>query len=502
MGTSLLSASPLHASLNPSSGVYFDFFQTIVVPQLSRQPDGPAGFWSGTLLRECRLDSCVMDAVVGIGALSRARHDGLHPAPHHKLQKFGPLSCRHYYTALQHYTRAIAKFGRRIKAIAQAAISPRTLLVCTILFSIFELLHGNTHAFDHLIANGLQTFRNKHLLSTNKRQQQIQHQPVQQQHQQQPRAIAPTTLDDAEMYDAECFLARTATWSAIFSPMYPRSRHIMASMTSLYELGALPPDRQGSSVGEFWRRWWQFVTMAVIWHLRVQTIRGQNRLGDSVDAELRKEQRLLLERTSLWADETQARLDEITGDNDHFSRHILTMLVFEIRICYWSGYYALESSEMAWQSCKDECSKILDMACDTVAELTTTMRYESLVSDGLMIGLLQLARECRDWTIRSRALDLAKRLIMPSSTWHVKSFVLGVTACVAAEEKGRDGVTGHIPLSERYDWTDGSWNDNFTELHVTITSRDEYQHGRYKQKQMVLGSEMLQVCDDLSTWSL
>ncbi|KAI9147338.1 hypothetical protein HJFPF1_12357 [Paramyrothecium foliicola] len=454
---------------------------SFVVPQLSQQPDGPAGFWSHTLLRECTLDSCVVDAVVGIGALSRARHDGLHPKPHHKLQRFGPQSCMHYYTALRHYTRAVAEFRRRVENISHTPLPPRTLLIFTITFSIFELLQGNTGAFDSLISNGLQLFSNPDHPPDRKEQQQ----------QQQSWAITPA-LDDAEIYDAQCFLARTATWSAIFSPMYPRSRQVIASRAVLYKLGDLPPDRQTTSVADFWRTWWQFVTMAVIWHLRVQTLYASNCLEASILLELEEEQHLLLKRTELWADETQARLDE--GAHDQFDKHILTMLVFEIKICYWSGYYALGPSETSWISCREDCIKILDMARETIVELTSTTGYESIISDGLMIGLLQLTRECRDLTVRTRALELLKLLMTPSSSWHVKSFVLGASACVAAEEMGRDGTTGHIPMLERYDWTEGSWNDDFTELHVSITSKGKDGFGFHRRKHLVLSPELLRVC--------
>jgi hypothetical protein len=375
----------------------------------------------------------------------------------------------HYYIAVQHYTRAIAQFRRRIRVMSQTPIAPRTLLIFTTLFSMFEILHGNTSAFDNLISNGLQLFSQ-------------QYQPKRKQN----WAIAPT-LDDAEIYEAECFLARTATWSAIFSPMYPRSRAVVASMASSYELGALPPDR-ATSVGEFWRRWWQFVTMAVIWHLRVQTTRATNRL-DLEYSVLKQEQTLLLERTKIWADETRERLTEAS---DKSAKHILTMLVFEIQICYWSGYYALDPSELAWQSCTKECAEILDMARNTITELTAITGYESIISDGLMIGLLQLSRECRDWNVRSTALELCKLLVTPNSSWHVKSFVLGVSACVEAEELGRDG-TGHIPMSERYDWTDGSWDDEYTELRVTITSKVESEDGFHKQKQVLRRPETLRV---------
>ncbi|KAH7311262.1 hypothetical protein B0I35DRAFT_62716 [Stachybotrys elegans] len=471
-----ISPGGLYESLNPSSILYYDFFKTVVVCQLSGQPDGPSGFWSNTLLRECTLDSRVVDAVVAIGALCRARFDGVHPEPHHRLQQLGSLSCRHYYLALQYYTRSLADFRRRIEADTCCPIPPRTLLIFTMLFSIFEILHGNTNACDNLIANGLRMFSNQLYMLTMKKQQ--------------PHKTAPKPLDD-EIHDAEFFLARTATWSAIFSPMYPRSRVTIASMTNLYRLGSFPPDRKAASVQDFWRMWWHFVTMAVIWHLRVRSITAQGPLEDSVYSELQQEQQMLLERTQLWANETQGRLDEVS--NDQRAKHVLAMLVFEIRICYWSGYYALDPSETAWQSCKQDCIHILDRAQETVDELLLNDGYELIVSDGLLIGLLQLARECRDSTVRFRSLELSKRLITTNSTWHVKSFVMGTTACLAAEEMGRDPDTGHIPMPHRYDWTDGFWNDDFTELHTILTSKGKNQYGIIKQKHVVLCPKTLGV---------
>lgn len=536
--------SHLVSALEPLSALYFDYFRQVVVSQLCTQSDGPTGFWSTTLLCECTRDASALDAVIGIAALSRARHEALYhssfPAFHGGVP--GLLSSAHYAPAVQHYSKAIAGFRQRITTPAGAygRVSPRTLLVYTMLFSVFETLHGNTSAFDHLVANGLRLF---HGALVGDRAS--------------PRRGSLTTpcqsLNDSDVYEAECFLTRTATWSALFSPMYPQSRRVLARIVSKSSvvrgellLGLPPPDRVRTSVKDFWRLWWQFITRAVLWHLRARTVLqvldqsqevDAQTHGDSHDdnddddrgrsenenpyeavtrAQLEEEQRLLTARSSLWMSETRARLDEIThpsgsSDGGNVSRDIETLanerilitMIFDIQICHLSGCFALDSSESAWssQSCLDKCNAALDVAQDIVADLTdpgshsdskTPPTREPIMSDGLLIGLLQLSRECRDRHVRWRAFGLAKRLVSRGSTQHVRSLVLGTWACMQAEEKAREPAgTGRIPLSDRYDWTAAQWVGDSCALHVVVTSRGSGPRtvGR-KQERLMLTSEM------------
>ncbi|KAH7018570.1 uncharacterized protein B0I36DRAFT_435850 [Microdochium trichocladiopsis] len=521
------------ASLDPLSTLYFDYFKCVVVSQLCTQPDGPTGFWSTTLLRECTHDLSVLNAVIGIGALSRARHEALY-RPSLQGQNGVPevLASAHYTPAVQHYSKAIASFRQRINTTASHEVVPaRTLLVYTILFSIFETLHGNTSAFDHLVANGLRLFHGR-LLGNHASPH-------------RDRLVSPRAPDDSDVYDAECFLTRTATWSAIFSPMYPQSRQVLASMAAQSSsakcellLGPPPPDRKSVSVKGFWQTWWQFITRAVLWHLRARTILDQmeqrqkvdthtddgnynnnnnNNYGESnVDledpiaavtlAQIEEEQRLLVARSTLWRSETKARLDEIVCSGTtkgncardaqiQADKRILTMMIFDVQICHLSGCFALDSSEDAWstQSCLDECNAALDVAQDIVADLTgpSSDAHESIMSDGLLIGLLQLARECRESRVRWRAFGLALQLVLRPSTRHVKSFVLGMWACIQAEEKARERGTGRIPMSHRYYWTAASWDEGRCALHVTITSREPETPGEVrKQESLLLGPEI------------
>ncbi|KXJ87027.1 hypothetical protein Micbo1qcDRAFT_218231 [Microdochium bolleyi] len=500
-----------NTALNHSDTLYLDFFKSAVVPWLCRQPDGPSGFWSRTLLRECMRDSSVVDAVIGIAALIRARNEK--PSSPSSGASDGKLQVppsKHYSSALRHYTKAIASFRQRIEATTarspQAMIPPRTLLIFTMLFAVFELMQGNTNAQDQLVSNGLQLFGGRLRPCPAWTDQQYQLTPPHE------------ALDDAEIYDAESFLIRTTTWSAIFSPMYPRSRQVLAAQATLSVsyageglLGSSPPGRIGVSVQDFWQTWWHFITKAVMWHLRVQTIlhgvkndAGNPGMNDGnalpsnsvILAQLEEEQRLLSARTLLWMIETQARLGEISGQLDtsvdqdpaqeaqlRKDRRILTMLALDVKICYLSGCHALDPTGDAWThpSSVRECTTALDMAHEVVTRLTAGAAspadqngryiYEHLVTDGLLIGLLQLARASRDKTVRWRAFRLAKTLVSGTSMSAVKSFVMGTWACLDAEESARDETTGYIRLSERYEWTAASWDESHSVLSVTITSQ-------------------------------
>ncbi|KAH7020847.1 uncharacterized protein B0I36DRAFT_387683 [Microdochium trichocladiopsis] len=538
------------ALLDPSSTLYFDYFKYVVVSQLGTQADDPTGFWSATVLCECVRDPPALDAVISIGALSRAGREVLDHASGPRGE-IGPVSSStHYAPAIQYYTKAIATFRQRIdQPGSDKTVPPRTLLVYTILFSIFETLHGNTTAFDYLVANGL---RSLHMLRRRRR-----------------------VLEGADVYDdAECFLTRTATWNAIYSPMYPQTRRVLASIASegeLLLLGPAPPDSRSVSVKGFWRTWWQFVTRAVLWHLRVQSFldrveerrrrrRGRRQDmgargdGDADDddehddnnnstnskrragledpaaeaatlAQLQEEQRLLVSRSNLWISSTQARLDDATeraaaatttkakrGNRAAYqaeveaSRRILTNMMFGLKVCHLAHCRALDQSETAWstQACLDECGAALDLAQDLVAELTAARASTSsggsqgsIMSDGLLIGLLHLARDCRDSGVRWRAFALAQQLVLRPSTRHVKSFVLGTWACLQAEERGRergrDGGTGRIPRSHWYDWTGASW-DEAGALHVTITTKEpDPASGVKRQESLVLERRDLEV---------
>jgi hypothetical protein len=265
---------------DPEEGLYFDFFRKRVAHRMDGDIE-MTSFWTRTVLQESTRDKTVLNAVVAISALARARM----LVPNHEspldLATSSGAGRIQYLTAIQYYTRALADFRRRILPTMSEG-SYRTVLIVTVLFIAFELCNVNTAAADKLAANAIHLLKDK---------------LVQSQRDLSKSALA-ASIDDQGIVEAEFFLIHTATLcskatTTLESDQGPKGLTSILAVDWCFHIPEPPEHYQGIKVlfGTFWR----FVTAVFIWHFRMLKTQAQGHsLGNEVEWE--KQQSHLITR--------------------------------------------------------------------------------------------------------------------------------------------------------------------------------------------------------------
>jgi len=141
---------------------YFDLFH----PHLSHEQLvglSPIDFWTNAVVPESQGDECIYNSMLAINLLSDALCLGVEaPTPtathaaglHHSSPPAEPLKA-----ALQRHMTAVSMFRTRIAQ--DGNISPRTVLIATVLFVAYELLQGNIETADSLAVKGVTLLRDR-----------------------------------------------------------------------------------------------------------------------------------------------------------------------------------------------------------------------------------------------------------------------------------------------------------------------------------------------------
>lgn len=456
----LLLSQPTHSQLSPSEVIYFDFFQHQVARQFASQEDGPAEFWTRTVLRESTRHDSILDVIIGIGAVAKARSLNSDTTPLFKKQLSDCPSDVHYCKAIKYYTRALGRFRTHISSLDIADL-PRTILVATLLWSAFERLQGNLDAVDKVMANGINFLKDVLLQTSNNGSN--------------SRVAAP--LDDEGILNAEYFLARTVTWNAQFLPMYSRETDSILSIASSY--GQKPPSPDPMhSLEELWKTWWRFVTYTTIWTNRVVNVARTSCLIN-MDPVLRDEHRILLSQTKTWEAEIQKRLEQ---ENRPLACCTLRQTFLGAKAVWLALSCRLDATGALWDAHKDAALEALHMFSSIMNERLPPSG-QPVVYDVFMLAMI--AQQCRDSEVRSIAMRLLGIATRPNSSWDEKALFLGTSTLISTEERSRDNE-GVIPFCLRYDWTHGGWNDDYTGFQITLTQKIGVDGQQRQQKHITL----------------
>lgn len=190
-----LSCDPI---LESKDALYYDYFRTHVISNLVNR--GLENFWSRTILQggSHSRDTGILDALLGIGAISRARSHSKELKQLFRHQSPTSLSNPHYRAAISYYAKAIAKVRGNANHPTPALSRPRIFLVTTLLFLVFELFQGNCDAVDRLTASGISLLEDV-----------LKRDGV--------RSMA-SVVDDEGTREAELFLLRSSVYNSMFSP--------------------------------------------------------------------------------------------------------------------------------------------------------------------------------------------------------------------------------------------------------------------------------------------
>ncbi|KAK7996174.1 hypothetical protein PG991_015641 [Apiospora marii] len=129
-------------NLNSQEGLYFELYQNKVAKRLA-YPE----LWYRSVLRESVRDKTVRHGVIAIGALAQAglehaARPSTRQVPRRTLSK-ELMRSTHYREAIQNYTQALSTFRNRME-LEGGSTPPRTVIIATLLFLIFEQMQGNS----------------------------------------------------------------------------------------------------------------------------------------------------------------------------------------------------------------------------------------------------------------------------------------------------------------------------------------------------------------------
>lgn len=448
--------------LSSGSVRYYDRFRNHVASAMGNQAEGPSDFWLRAVLRESTSDDCILDSVLAIGALVYARDQSTSPRPLF-LTQLSRGTDQHYHEAIKHYTRALGKLRKRIADSSPGQLS-RTILINTVLFSFFEAIQGNTASSDSLTAHGIVLLKDTMLRESRPGQ---------------PSSIA-AAADDEGVLEAEFYLVRTATWNIQYSPMYPRQQQSILEIP--YEKPhLLPIPLPTHTPEEFWKMWWHAVTLASIWNARAQAEITGRKSEPYLSSTSRREHGILLSRVEAWRAEALRRMSLKRGLQ---AGRQPVMVYAGARALHTAAYCAVDPSGALFDQYKDDCLELLSFHQQAQNHDTSTFA-RSIIYDGMLSGVSQLAQRARIREVRFGALEVWKKMVNRQSSWDIKSIFMGTSALIAAEEEHRDDE-GYIPLDARYDWTQGSWNDAYTEFQVILTPKFAGVNPRIVEKNLKL----------------
>jgi hypothetical protein len=405
-------------------------------------------------------------------------------------------SFRHYYRALRFHAKTLATFRSQVQVrtkqmhstdvSASATSMPRSLLITTMLATVFELQHGNTDAVDKLAATCVDALRHSIMREGDRTTSSSQYQ-----------SQVAASLDDEGIVDAELYLIRRITMSSGSSPMMPSGRESILQVSRPLILGPRPPTPPptGKPVtkefdDEFSRRWWQFFTFSTFWYFAAAQ-RPHTWDDPVLLARLRDEQSVLVARVAEWV---QAAITRRDLSSDPQEKVMQGMFVLGTRVLYICTACAFDLTGAQWRTLRDTWLDIKYMALSTLRSTSMSATDGQLNAEYMILGMLQIVRECRDADIRQEALAICRTgLAMQTSSGYLETMVMGTAAVVAAEEEARqqDHRTGEmvVPRKFWYHWSASSWNPDHTELLVTMISKLSLGGKHPEQRQTVVRRE-------------
>ncbi|KAI0902561.1 hypothetical protein F4806DRAFT_44430 [Annulohypoxylon nitens] len=425
--------------------LYLDLFRSVIVENLCL--NGYTNFWSRTLLREIFRDECVRDCVLGIGALRRAMMDEAQNAKSLETSTLWiipkiattSLSTRYQRDAIQYYTKSISKFRSRMSQ--EGSSTPRTILILSILYVMFEAMQGNSESIDKIMHTTMLALEDctPGLGSENQE---------------------PGCLDDEGVREADYFFTRFSGYNSVLCPFYPsilRGPALQRNWSLTSKFPSWSDDLRDIELA-----FERYTTSSLIWCSRSLQASLFHHPIDLIKNQ--EEQVVIYHQANDWCKFISKKLDQET---DHHQRRTWKMMLVEAKMfsIYATYSRSIEERELLCEIRIDTCREVVDLVesiLDEVASLTTV---PPLFEDKLLPTLRGITCKCRDYEIRMKALALCKRL---SGPWFENQAILvGMRILIELEERERD-ESGFIPMLSRYRWNFSSFNDDRTELRMQL----------------------------------
>lgn len=384
MGT--LFYQPRCYNLNSQEGLYFELYQNRVAKRLA-YPE----LWYRSVLRESVRDRTIRHGVIAIGALAQA---GLEHAvrtsarqvPRRTLSR-ELMRSAHYREAIQNYTQALSTFRNRME-LEGGSTPPRTVIIATLLFLVFEQMQGNSVAVQQLTGNVIAMLRGSLITFQAKGTSESQ--------------IA-AEIDDEGVQEAEMVLPRMFAASLSGCEVHPTVYQLALQIHVDPEDTEVP--REGASRLQIKRVWDRMIT-----RLTLFTIRGRAALADPMSSldEYREGQRVFLDRLA-QSKEVMMAMQERDDLDIQFHLTIKVLLcAIHIAEVYVSCF--LDETDQAWDYFTGHYGKIIDIAESIFGVLPPSFDGWPMYDCSLPPIIHCVLQKCRDPALHRRAAAVYQKL--------------------------------------------------------------------------------------------
>ncbi|KAH7033689.1 uncharacterized protein B0I36DRAFT_383499 [Microdochium trichocladiopsis] len=527
---------PAIARLSPPQVAYLDRFRHKVMLRITSLTFND--FWGRVILHETLNDDCVLEAVLSLGALDlawdQANTTGKPTSPH--AENGSQLSLQSsssacYREAIRHYSRSVTRLHSRLRALAESSSSQSSshgehasdnvqelVPILTMLYALFEWLHGDEVAQDRLLRNGLLMVKAQEALGS-KTDEASEHQDLA-----QPLVYPwePTGLGGGDFFNrAEDAGSLMIRWIVLSWLLWPGASTSAAAVVRYYnrkiangeaqlDIASPPPPPTSlaeSSYETVCGMALKVVTFVTLWFARLRVDGADEATMAAVAGEegpvldrLRVEQRALETWVRDWAAVLSAKL---ATERDPIGKVLLTEFLFGCKTLTFMIQVGLpfpvadplsspgskQQPERQGQDLETRSTRTAHAVMDEVEKRVRARRALGEVGLGeCSPGALALVcRECRDIGVRARALTICRWGAQANALWDEKGSMIGTCALAALEERSRDPTTGLVPRSSQWQWIHAEWTSDHECLAVTFRSvtRDEAGEFRYKRMQLL-----------------
>ncbi|KAH6653255.1 hypothetical protein BKA67DRAFT_536942 [Truncatella angustata] len=461
-GAATVPLQPAYYKLTDSETPYFDYFRVVVATDLGTQTYGVSEFWHRTVLRDALQNRFVLDAVIAIGALSRAvksRTTGYDTDCNTSLDN-GDYHM-HYSRALVHYARALAKYRSLLAKESTATVAPRKILIATLLVTVFEAMQGNAYGVDAFTAKGILVL--KDVIMRTKANSTTSH--------------AASALDDQGVEDAEFYLARRAAVASLLSPLYPQSKRSVMHFRQFLDESPSPPELS-QNMDTFNSVYMRFLTLTLIWLNRLVDLTASAQLAEMLP-KYRLEQKVVISKISEWLGAVYARLHatpDPSQDPEADPKDWVTLQLIDIgtKLCYVSAVTFFDPSRKELSSHQYTGGLVRQLRLVLKTKVSSPY-FQRTIHERLAFSAANLARECRDSELRTEIIDLSMEIADLGISADMKAALLGYLTLAKVEDGYRDKA-GCLPEAMQHDWTSAFWDKDHTVLHITITARYPTKH--------------------------
>lgn len=372
-------------NLNSQEGLYFELYQNRVAKRLA-YPE----LWYRSVLRESVRDTTIRHSVIAIGALAQAglehaARTSTRQAPRRTLSRELMRSV-HYREAIQNYTQALSTFRKRME-LEGGSTPPRTVIIATLLFLIFEQMQGNSVAVQQLTGNVVAMLRGRLITFQAKGTSESQ--------------IA-ADIDDEGVQEAEMILPRMFAASLSGCEVHP-TVYQLALQIHVDPLDIEVPG-EGASRLHIKRVWDRMIT-----RLTLYTIRGRAALADPTSDldDYREGQRIFLDRLAKSKEVMVAMQERELDVQFHLTIKVL-LCAIHIAEVYVSCF--LDETDMSWDRFTGHYEKIIEIAESIFYVLPPTFDGWPMYDCSLPPIIHCVLQKCRDPALHRRAAAVYQKL--------------------------------------------------------------------------------------------